>query len=112
MMSKDKDEIALLSEIMDKNNRETRENKVKIGSLQTSVKLHDARFGQIEENIKNIYKHISTLSCNDETLSSNIATVQNDSALEINKVRNELKNVISPGQEPKKIVRVNSRARV
>jgi len=117
-MNKDKDEIALLSEIIDTQKRAivslteiVDTQKRSIISLRTSNKLLDARVSQDEENIKILFKHINTLSFNDQTLSSNIATVQNDSALELNKLRNELKNDISPGQEPKKIVRVNSRAR-
>jgi len=106
---KDKDEIGLLSEMIDSLRRET---KIKVSSLQTSIKLLDARVGQIEENVKNFNEQINILSGNDQSLSWNISQGINDVRVDLYKVKNELSNALSPGLGPKKIVRVNSRARV
>jgi len=106
MSSKDKDEIALLCEQVDSIKRET---KLKIGSLITSVKLIDARVNQIEENMKNFNEQINVLSGNDQSLSWNISRGINDLRVDLYKTKNELTNAISPGQGPKKIVRVSSR---
>jgi len=102
-------EIDLLAEQIDSLKRET---KIKIESLKTSVKLLDARIGQIEENIKNLNDHVNILSSNDQSLSWNISRGINDVRVDLYKVKNELSNALSPGLGPKKIVRVNSRARV
>jgi len=101
-MNKDKDEIALLTEIIDKQNREIR-------SLRTIVKLQDARIGQIEETIKNFNENINVLSSNDQSLNWNLSRAVNDLRVDLYKKTNELTNAISPGQGPKKIVRVCSR---
>jgi len=108
MIPKDKDEIALVLETLDSLKRET---KIKVSSLQTSVKLLDARVGQIEENIKNFNEQINVLSGNDQSLSWNLSRGINDVRVDLYKVKNELTNALSPGLGPKKIVRVCSRPR-
>jgi len=101
-------EIDLLAEQIDSLKRET---KIKIESIKTSVKLLDARIGQIEENIKNLNDHVNILSSNDQSLSWNISRGINDLRVDQYKLKNELTNIISPGQGPKKIVRVCSRSK-
>jgi len=108
MVSKDKDEIALICERMDCMERKF---NMKIGSLATTVKLQDARLSQNEEKDKNQDEQISILSGNDQSLSWNISRVNNDLRVDLYKVKNELTDKLAPQLGPKKIVRVCSRSK-
>jgi len=105
-MPKDKDEIALICERIDSIERKF---NMKIGSLATTVKLQDARLSQVEEKDKNRDEQMNILSGNDQSLNWNLSRAVNDLRVDQYKLKNELTNIISPGQGPKKIVRVCSR---
>jgi len=111
MVSKDKDEIALLCEQIDFLKKENKNKDRIIASLQTSLKLTDARISSAENTIDEMSKNQMQLSQNDEALNFNLSTCINNVRYDVNKLRfdvNQKMEAAKPVEGVKKINRLTS----